>query len=147
MIEEMKKPSNIKKTVKVSDDYKIFKKICSIAKTFDIGPQERKDERLLEILFKGFLKGALKKETIDYQANSGAGRYDIFIPNRRIGIELKVLRRTSDLLNLEGQVRKYMKDLEYLCVIIVNQKGYDKSQLKETKDYIKTLGRIEVIER
>lgn len=145
--EEIKKPSNIKKIVKKGEDYTIFKKICRLAKNFEIGPSERKNERLLETLFKGFLKGTLSKEIIDYQSNSGAGRYDILIPNRKIGIELKVLKRKADLYSLEGQIRKYMHDLEYLCVLIVNQKGYDATQLKDTINYIKTFGNVEVIVR
>lgn len=146
--EEMKKPEVIKKFLKPTEDFKVFKKVCKYAKTFEITKLMKSKEINIEQNFWTYLKAKFgKREEIVYEKPKGTGRLDIYLPKRKIGVELKLIKGRADLDRLFGQIHRYKDDYNFMCVILVNIKGYPLSEFKQIIKPLKELGNVEVIVR
>ena len=108
-----------------------------------------KKEMNVEQNFYTYLKAKFgKDEEIIYEKLRSTGRLDIYFPKRKIGVEIKMVRGIGDLDRLVGQIRRYKNDYDYMCVVLVNIKGYPESRLNEAIQEIKEVkasGNVEVI--
>lgn len=144
--EEMKKPTVVKKMVKATDEYKIFRRICSFARKFELTPYMIKKEMDVEQNFFTYLKAKFgKREEIIYEKAKSTGRFDIFFPKRKIAIEFKLLNKRSDLHSVVGQVFNYQDDYNYMMVVLVNVKRWPKSEIINAEKRMKSLENVEVI--
>ncbi|MFA5032878.1 MAG: hypothetical protein WC614_07655 [bacterium] len=97
-------------------------------------PERCKTEKDFENSLLKKLQEELKDQRIQSQYGSGAQRVDIVI-DKNIAIEIKKdLKNTSVLQRLIGQMELYIKDWEYLFIILCGNIKPD--LLKDLKSYI-----------
>lgn len=148
--EETKKPkrATLKKFEKPVEDLKTFKKLCRFASKFEITPLMKRREMDIEQNFWTYLNAKFgKREEIIYEKPKGTGRLDIYFPKRKIGVEFKLIKGKGDLNKVVGQVLNYQDEYNFMCVVLVNIKGYPASEIKKSTKILKTLDNTDVIIR